>query len=216
MSAEPWTTSMRRSGGNLFAFGLAAVVLLASVHQCAAPRIVAAQEAARRAALLQMLPAGSFDNDLLADRIHWPLPEAWSAPGVDMIWRARKHGKVVAFILPLRAPEGYSGPIDLLLAATPQGQVLGLRVVAHRETPGLGDGIERQRSDWATQFPNQGLPAVAASDWRIRKDGGVFDHLSGATITSRTVVDTMREALLYLQEQASALAEQPALELQDD
>ena len=216
MSGDHWASSMRGAGGNLLAFGLAAVVLLASVHQCAAPRIDQAELAARRAALLQMLPAGSFDNDLLADRIRWSLPEDWSAPGPDIIWRARKDGEVVAVILPLRAPEGYSGPIDFLLAATPQGQVLGLRVVAHRETPGLGDGIEARRSDWPEQFLRRGLQGTPASAWRIRKDDGVFDQLSGATITARTVVDTMREALVYLQSQAPKLAAQAPLELSDE
>nr|MBV6629839.1 RnfABCDGE type electron transport complex subunit G [Oceanococcus sp. HetDA_MAG_MS8] len=216
MSERSWLASMRGAGANLLGFGLAAVLLLASVHQCTQPQIAAAQIAAKRAALLSMLPANSFDNDLLADRVRWTLPEEWTAPGPDIIWRARKHGEVVAFILPLRATEGYSGSIDFLLALSPHSEVLGMRVVAHKETPGLGDGIEAQRSNWQQQFLHQGLGSIAAKDWRLRRDGGVFDQLSGATITTRAVVNTMQAALVYIQNQAQAMTEAPAMEPSDE
>ena len=96
------------------------------------------------------------------------------------------------------APDGYSGDIHLLLGVDPDGRVLGLRVIRHRETPGLGDYIERRRSDWILGFDGRRLGEPEAARWAVRQDGGDFDARSGATVTPRAVVKAVRRALAGL------------------
>ncbi|MBF2754312.1 MAG: RnfABCDGE type electron transport complex subunit G [Gammaproteobacteria bacterium AqS3] len=120
-------------------------------------------------------------------------------------------GAVRAYVLPVRAPDGYSGAIDLLVAVSPDAEpvVFGVRTVQHRETPGLGDGIERAKSDWILSFDGATLEQPA--DWRVRRDGGDFDQLTGATITPRAVVSAVHRALLQYRRQHGELQGRPVL-----
>jgi len=81
----------------------------------------------------------------------------------------------------------------------------GVRVVAHRETPGLGDAIDDTRSNWIHIFDNRSLGEPPLERWGVKKDGGDFDQLTGATITPRAVVKAVRQALLYYRDNQEAL-----------
>jgi len=181
----------------LLMFSLVAVGLLSLIHQFAAPRIAAAEAAQQLKVLQQILPPASHDNNLLEDTLALELPAAISPPGVDTVWVARQQEHPVAVILPVLSREGYSGDIHLLVGIHRDGRLAGVRVSNHRETPGLGDAIEAQKSDWIRQFDGKSLAAPAASAWKVRKDGGVFDQLTGATITPRAVVAAVRSALEF-------------------
>lgn len=202
VDSGPRTAHTLRAGAwyasrSLLAFSAVAVALLAAVYQVAQPRIEAAEAAQQLRVLQQILPADSFDNALLDDTIEVELPLTLSRPGADTVWRARRGGRPVAVILPVTTRDGYSGDIDLLVGIHRDGRVAAVRVVAHRETPGLGDAIEIARSTWIEQFNGRALGDPPDTQWRVRKDGGAFDQLTGATITPRAVVAAVREALAY-------------------
>jgi electron transport complex protein RnfG len=108
-------------------------------------------------------------------------------------------GRPVAAILAPVAPDGYNGAIHLLVGLTADGTITGVRVLSHSETPGLGDRIERAKSDWILQFDGKSLAKPPPEKWAVVKDGGVFDALTGATITPRAVVKALRNTLLYFE-----------------
>jgi len=174
-----------------------AVGVVALVHDRAAPQI----EASRQARLLEQLTAVlgdvAYDNDPLADALQVRDPELLGTTEPLLAHRVRLHGQPVAVLLNAVAPDGYSGAIHLLVAISAEGRVFGVRVLAHRETPGLGDFIESRRSDWVGQFTGRALADPPASRWQVRKDGGDFDYFTGATITSRAMVRAVRDALEY-------------------
>jgi electron transport complex protein RnfG len=122
-----------------------------------------------------------------------------------MVYRALKDAKPVALVMSVIAPDGYSGSIKLLVGINTDGTLSGVRAVAHRETPGLGDAIEEQRSDWVQQFNGASLENPPLDRWKVRKDGGDFDQLTGATITPRAVVQAVRNALLYYRQHRETL-----------
>jgi electron transport complex protein RnfG len=125
-------------------------------------------------------------------------------------YRARRAGQPVAVILRFAAVDGYSGEIGLLAGIEADGRLAGVRVTSHRETPGLGDAIEIGKSDWIRAFDGKSLNAPPAADWAVRRDGGVFDQFTGATITPRAVVRAVRAALEYHERNRDALYDAPA------
>ena len=121
------------------------------------------------------------------------------------MYRARREGRPVAAVLTAVAPDGYNGAIRLLVGVRRDATVAGVRVVSHRETPGLGDFIEAEKSDWVAQFEDRSLGDPPAERWRVRRDGGAFEALTGATITPRAVVGAVRKALIYFRDRREAL-----------
>lgn len=154
--------------------------------------------------LNSMLPAGSYDNDIYNDTIQIAASELGSAAPLTA-YRARLAGQPVAAVLTVIAAEGYGGDIRLLVAIRYDGSVAGVRVLSHKETPGLGDKIEPERSDWLMRFVDRSLSDPSAEKWKVRKDGGVFDQFTGATITPRAVVKAVYHALRYFEAHREAL-----------
>ncbi len=184
-----------RSAGVLAAFAVVGSALLASANWLTRDRIAENERQSMIRQLEEILPPDSYDNALLQDTRSLEMPAAISPPGADTIYIARRHGHPVAAILPVTAPNGYSGAIDMLVGVQRDGRIVAVRITKHRETPGLGDGIDRSRSDWVTQFDNRSLNNP--ENWAVRKDGGSFDQLTGATITPRAVVKAVHGALTY-------------------
>ena len=123
----------------------------------------------------------------------------------SVVYRARLGGEPVAAVFNSIAPDGYSGSIHLLVGVYVDGSLAGVRVVKHSETPGLGDGIEKRKSDWIDIFDGKSLANPGANGWRVKRDGGVFDQLTGATITPRAVVEAVHNTLLYYQRNADMI-----------
>ena len=119
--------------------------------------------------------------------------------------RARINNEPAAVIIEAIAHDGYSGDIKLLIAIKADGSISGVRVLAHKETPGLGDYIEIARDAWIKQFDNQSLASKTATQWQVKKDGGTFDYMAGATITPRAVVKAVHKALQYYAENKNML-----------
>lgn len=162
--------------------------------------------------LHDVLPAGLYNNQLIEDSIQMTDPLLGST-SAQTIWRARTEGKPVAAILSATAPDGYSGPITLLIAITLAGEstgklvgeLAGVRVVTHRETPGLGDEIELTKSEWILGFAGHSLLSLPESAWRVKKDGGHFEHFTGATITPRAITSAVHSALIFFRENQEAI-----------
>lgn len=179
--------------------GLFAVVgtgLVALTQAGTAERIAENERQSLLDNLHQVLPKESHDNDLYSDSIMVTSPLLGSTKPVA-VYRARKDGKPVAAIIASMSPIGYAGPIKLLVAIRYDGTISGVRVLSHKETPGLGDGIEIAKSDWILGFNERSLKDPVEAQWKVKKDGGIFDQFTGATITPRSVVNTVRSTLHY-------------------
>ena len=186
----------------------AAAVLLAAVQQWTAGPIAEQAEQRAQATLTQLLPRGSYDNDPIRDRFPARIA-GLEAPAT--IHRARRDGRPVALMADVTTMDGYSGPIRLLIAVEPSGEVLGVRVLEHRETPGLGDRIERDRSDWIDEFDGRALGDPPIDDWRPDRRGGAFDTLSSATITSAAVIDAVRRVLAWQRDHRERIFDIPSV-----
>ena len=189
---------IRRGAFALGAFGLITAGTIAVTHQATQARIERNEQAVAIAALTQVLP--THDNDLLADQ--WVI-EPVQALGFDQpttLTLARLGGAPVGFALPVIANDGYSGPIHMTLGVNLQGEVTGLRVIKHKETPGLGDKIDLAKSDWILDFNGRSLSDPEADQWSPRPDGGAFDAFTGATITPRAVIAATARALAWYQQ----------------
>lgn len=187
-----------------------AVAVLVGVHALTAERIAANAHRAQLQALAIVLPATQYDNDPLADRITVIAP-AWLGSAAPItVRRARRGSRPAALVLDAVAPDGYNGPIRLLIAIQADGRIGGVRVTSHRETPGLGDPLDIGVSDWITGFDRRTLDDPPAARWAVRKDGGAFDQFAGATTTPRAVIRAVHRALQFVVAHGEALYAAPA------
>lgn len=189
----------------LAAAAVVTVGVVAIVNDRARPRIEANERAQRVARLAEVLGGTRYDNDLLQDVLTVRDAERLGTDEPLPVYRARQAGRPVAAILTAVAPDGYSGSIRLLVGIDTEGRLLGVRVLAHRETPGLGDAIEQRKSTWIDEFKGRSLGDPALERWHVKKDGGEFDQFTGATVTPRAVVRAVKNAMLYFEANRAAL-----------
>lgn len=205
MTQSGFLKSMAVSALVLAAFALIGTALVALTNTLTAPRIVANEKAQRLKAFAELIDPARYDNQLDADTITVRDPGLLGTQDNVLVYRARKNGQPVALLLAVVAPDGYSGNINLLVGINSNGSLSGVRVTGHRETPGLGDGIEVARSDWILGFNGKSIAAPEPAGWRVLKDGGEFDQFTGATITPRAVVAAVFRALQYYRENTEML-----------
>ncbi|MGH8213897.1 MAG: RnfABCDGE type electron transport complex subunit G [Rhodanobacteraceae bacterium] len=185
-----------RSTISLFAIVVVCIALLLGAWLWLSPRIAAQREHARLMELADVLPPSLYDNDPLTDRILVSDPLLGSDQPLPVL-RARLHGQPTALVLQALAPNGYGSPIRLRIGIRYDGTIIAVRVLEQHETPGIGDLIERSKSAWLEQFRGRSLRDPAEDKWKLRKDGGDFDQLAGATVTPRAVVGAVGKALRY-------------------
>ena len=155
--------------------------------------------------LNNIIPAESYDNDLLLDTITIKPNSLLATRDDSLAYRARKNKKNVAVVFSSIAPNGYNGPIHLLVGVNADGTLAGVRVVKHRETPGLGDAVQTTHSNWILGFDDKSLSNPDEKGWKVKRDGGIFDQFTGATITPRAVVKAVHNALLYFDKNQDTL-----------
>lgn len=199
-----------RTGTILLVFALVATAVLAFTHARTEPTITRSQQAEKLVLINQVLPAALYDNDLLASQQEVAPDDLLGTRQPSAVWIARRGGEITAVVLEAIAPDGYSGNIALLIGIGIDGTVTGVRVTAHRETPGLGDYIVRSKSPWIEQFVGKSLTDPEAKYWKVAKDGGRFDARAGATITPRAVVKAVSSALDYFARHRAAFVAPPA------
>lgn len=195
-----------RTGLILFVFALIGTALLVLTHDRTAPVIARSQQALRLALINQVMPATLHNNDLLASRQSVPPNDLLGTRQPSLLWVARRDGVFSGVVLEAIAPDGYSGNIHLLIGIDASGVVTGVRVTAHRETPGLGDYIDRTKTAWIDQFVGKSLTTPPPKHWKVVKDTGAFDARAGATITPRAVVKALKSVLDYFARNRAAYA----------
>lgn len=188
----------------LAAFALLGSFFVSLTEEQTRTRIATNERNAMLQQLHALVPPSLHDNDLLVHSLRVNAPSALGRDNAE-IYIATLRGTHQATIYSAKAPDGYSGPIELLVAIDADNKLLGVRVTQHRETPGLGDGIERRRSDWILQFDRSSLQLPPPPRWQVKKDGGDFDQLTGATVTSRALVAAVKRVLDYHQAQGEDL-----------
>jgi len=174
--------------------------LLAVIHWHSKSYIAENQRLTLLRSLNAVVPTASYNNDILQDYIEIVSPKYLGTEKPSIVYRARKAGRPVAAVLTVVAPNGYSGPIVLLVGINYAGDITGVRVVKHRETPGLGDAIEIERNPWINIFSGKSIDNPTKTGWQVKRDGGEFDQFTGATITPRAVVAAVYRALAYFEQ----------------
>lgn len=211
---KPAVRNALRTSVLLLIFAGVATAMLATTFGVTRTQIMHNEQQAKRALIAQVLPATLHDNDLLDARVTLPADEMLGTRTPSSAWVARKHGQATGVVLEAIAPDGYSGDIALLIGLRADGQVIGVRVTAHKETPGLGDYIDLPKSRWITQFDGKSLTAPPEASWKVQRDGGSFDARAGATITPRAIVKAVHNTLQYfVRHRAHLLSARPAAPL---
>ncbi len=197
------------SGTFLWLFAVAGTTFVALTEFSTRSAIADNERALLLRNLYALLPAERLDNDIASDSLQLAASPLLGTEQTSLVYRARLGGEPVAAVFNSIAPNGYSGRIHLLVGVWVDGSIAGVRVVKHAETPGLGDGIEIRKSPWITGFDGRSLQNPAEDGWKVKRDGGVFDQLTGATITPRAVIDAVRNTLLYYRSNADMIFSQP-------
>lgn len=201
---ETFSTSL-----TLLVFSVVCASLLAGAYMATRPNIERSEQEEKMRLLAQALPPASFDNDPIHDARPLPVDPLLGLKHPGQAYVAAQGNTPVAVVLEAIAPDGYAGEIKLLIGIRADGRIAGVRVTVHKETPGLGDYIDISRSNWINQFTGKRLGAPVETAWKVRKDGGQFDYLTGATITPRAVVKAVHKALRYFEEHREALLRLP-------
>jgi electron transport complex protein RnfG len=191
------TPGALKSGVTLAAIAAICTSLVALTYQATDDRITANEKAFLEQSLAPALAGIPFEGSIVDSRLVLEPPH--ELPGRDdaFIYRAWSGGQPAAALFAVTAPDGYSGPIRLLVGVAYDGSVTGVRILEHRETPGLGDRIDATKSNWVFQFDGRSLGDPPAGDWALETDGGAFDQLTGASVTPRAVIRAIRTTLLY-------------------
>ncbi|MBN3069230.1 electron transport complex subunit RsxG [Pectobacterium brasiliense] len=191
-------TTMRRHATTLALFAAGTTALTAVVNMLTEPTISHQAMLQQKILLDQVVPAELYNSDIQKE-CYVVTDPALGSSAPHRVFIARQNGEPVAAALESTAPDGYSGAIRLLVGADFHGKVLGVRVTEHHETPGLGDKIEVRISDWITRFSGQTVQGEHDARWAVKKEGGMFDQFTGATITPRAVINSVKRSALYLQ-----------------
>lgn len=195
---------------NLLLFALASTALLAWTYELTRETIARSMENEKLKLIAQIVPPATYDNDIMKDTAQLAADELLGSKDVTLVYRGRLNNQPSIAVLQAIAPDGYGGRIDLIVAIHHDGRISGVRVVSHKETPGLGDYIDPKKDKnkvrpWITQFNGLTYAAVADKEWKVKKDGGRFDFVAGATVTPRAVVKAVRKATKYVAENQNDL-----------
>jgi len=174
--------------------------LVAFTFQITHKQIIANERAALLRTLNVLISRDQYDNDLFTDIRQMQNEAVLGTTEPVTIYRARFCGQPVAAILTQVAPDAYNGSIRLLVGINYEGSLVGVRVVSHQETPGLGNQIEMRRSNWILSFNGYSLKNPDEAGWKVKRDGGIFDQFTGATITPRAVVKAVYKSLQFYQQ----------------
>jgi len=196
------------SGLILGLFAILGAALVSTTFQSTAEKIAANEKMALLRKLNQILPAENYDNDLLKSTLSLPADEQLGQKQPSTLYVAKYQNNISAMIFSVVTSRGYNGIIKMLVGINIDGTLAGVRIVSHKETPGLGDVIEITKSDWVLGFNGKSLHIPSAKDWKVKRDGGVFDQFTGATITPRAVVHAVHLCLVYFHQHRLALINQ--------
>lgn len=184
-------------------FAIIGTTLVSFTHLNTADRIAENERLALLNKLHQLIPAESIDNDIVNDTLI--VSDGRLGTEQSLVYLGRKQNQPVAAVIETVAPDGYSGKISMLVAVKVDGTLGGVRIVSHRETPGLGDKIDESKSNWILGFSGKSLGNPEMSRWKVKRDGGDFDQFTGATITPRAVVNAIANSLAFFRDNRDRL-----------
>lgn len=203
-----WLRAVRFSSLVLTVFAIATGAMIAATYLGTKDRIAQQERIAKAKALLEIMPQSTHDNLMVDDTLTVADTALLHLSEPQSIHIARQQGKVVGMIIPAVAPDGYSGDIQLITGIYRNGEIAGVRVVSHNETPGLGDKAELKKSPWVLSFNGKSLQNPTANRWAVKKDKGEFDQFTGATITPRAITKAVYQTLLFYQQHSTQLLAQ--------
>lgn len=188
-----------RTAAILFIFVIIFTGLLSGAYLWTKPAIEASAAEEKMKLVDEVLPRSEYDNNLLSDTVALPATAELGLADPSTLYRARLGGQPAALVFETVAPDGYAGKIRLIVAIRANGELAGVRVTQHKETPGLGDYIEVKKDKnkarpWITQFTGMSLAQVTDKEWKVKKDGGKIDYYAGATVTPRAVTKATLKA----------------------
>jgi electron transport complex protein RnfG len=195
-----------RSGLILGGFGILGALLVSATEVRTRGVIQHNERMSLLSQLHELVPQTQVDNDFLRHPLTLDDPDLLGARDTRAYLGVRQDA-LAAVVFEATIPNGYAGPIQMLVAVGDNGVLKGVRVVSHSETPGLGDKIELERSDWVLSFDGKSLGNPDVSRWKVKKDGGAFDQFTGATVTPRAIVESIRKVLLYYEREQQSLLE---------
>jgi len=201
------------SGLILSLFAIIGTALVGITYESTADKIADNERRALLRKLNQILPTDLYDNDLLHSSFNIEADQRLGQDKASTVHVAKKQEQLHAMIFSVIAPKGYSGEIRMLVGINMDGTLAGVRIVSHKETPGLGDAIEIERNNWVLGFNGKSLEDPNERDWKVKRDGGVFDQFTGATITPRAVVQAVHLCLVYFDRHKKDLIKQYSKQL---
>jgi len=192
-------TAMGKAGLSLAFFAFISVLFVAVTNNLTKDKIIENEAKLLLLALNEVVPAAHYDNDLTSSKIILKSQETGFAKDTP-VYLATLKGAPVTAIFEVTTLKGYSGAITLLVGINANDHTIaGVRIVKHKETPGLGDKMEKRKSDWVLAFDKKSLSNPNVNGWQVKKDGGNFDQFTGATITPRAIVNAVKSTLIYAQ-----------------
>jgi electron transport complex protein RnfG len=199
------SASILRTSTTLAVIAALCTLLVAGTWQLTREKIRDNEQAYLESSLRPVLPDLEFGESITQSRMILEPPHGLPGSEPAVIYRVYDDGRPVAALFAVTARDGYAGPIRVLIGIRENGTVSGVRILSHRETPGLGDRIVASRSDWLQQFPGKSLGEPPLPGWHLETDGGEFDQITGASVTPRAVLRAIRETLLYFTENRDAV-----------
>ena len=199
------TKATLRTAVNLLFFTVIGTAILAFTFNLTYELIAQSEETAKLKLINQVAPQSLYDNDLIKDTITLPASAQLGTEQDTIAYRGRLKGQPSIIVLEAIAPDGYSGKIGMIVAINHDGTITGVRVITHKETPGLGDYIDIARNQWISLFAGTSHRRYQEDDWKVKKDGGKIDYMAGATITPRAVAKAVHNALHYFEENRDKL-----------
>lgn len=200
--AEP---SVIKGGATLAVIAAVCTAMVAFTYRLTGERIAANEQAWLEQSLQPALSGLFFDSGVSESKLTVRAPHELPGSEDSVIYRVYSGEAPVAALFVVSARDGYAGAIRMLVGIGMDGAVTGVHVLAHRETPGLGDRVETSKSDWVRQFDGRSLADPRIESWKIKRDGGYFDQLTGASVTPRAVVKAVKETLLYFEANREAV-----------
>lgn len=199
------TKATLRTALNLLFFTLIGTAILAFTFNLTYELIAQSEETAKLKLINQVAAQSMYDNELIKDSITLPASAQLGTEQDTIAYRGRLKGQPSIIVLEAIAPDGYSGKISMIVAISYAGVISGVRVITHKETPGLGDYIDIAKNHWISLFAGASHTRYQEDDWKVKKDGGQIDYMAGATITPRAVAKAVHKALHYFEENRAML-----------
>ena len=203
-------TAISRNGFLLAAFAIVCTAVVATISQLTKPIIAQQEQAALLRTINQLIPEDSYDNDIFASCFLVNDDNLLGKGQTQQVFVAKKYNQPVALMLETTTFKGYSGEIKIAVGILADGSVAGVRTIRHSETPGLGDKIQTNKSDWIYSFNGKSYQEDQSAHWEVTKNGGTIDAFTGATITPRAVTLAVKDALIYFAANKQQLFNQTA------